>query len=94
MVSTMASRLAHNPNLVLGVNVQWPVVVTASRQYKQEPIVPRLPNSETEQLLDIDGLLEIARLIRSIKEDGRLKYRDEEHPEQINIPPTKRRKHQ
>ena len=48
-------------------------------QAQQEPTPLSSYISETEQLLDIDGLLEIERLISRIKEDGRLKYYGEGH---------------
>jgi hypothetical protein len=40
------------------------------------------PNSDgTEDLLDLDGLLEIARLIEEIKKDGRLSSEDDSQGE-------------
>ena len=44
------------------------------------------PNSDgTEDLLDLDGLLEIARLIEEIKKDGRLSSEDDSQGKHAGI---------
>lgn len=46
--------------------------VTSSK-VGQRPEPLNSPHREIEQLLDIEGLLEIERLVRNIKKEGRLK---------------------
>jgi hypothetical protein len=55
-------------------NVQWPLRRFTPHALGEQhvPAPPSQPN-ETEQLLDLDGLLKIVRLIQEIKKDGRLK---------------------
>lgn len=73
-------------NLVTGVDIQRSVTSSEGLDpNNQSALTPDRATNETEKLLDTDGLLEMARLVGSIKEDGRLKYIDEEHTDQIDI---------
>jgi hypothetical protein len=60
-------------NPVSGVDIERPVTSSVGLgQDNQNTFIPDSATNETEKLLDIDGLLEIARLISCIREDGRL----------------------
>lgn len=66
-------------------NVQWPLRRFTPHALGEQhvPAPPSQPN-ETEQLLDLDGLLKIVRLIQEIKKDGRLKSADEQSVESVD----------
>ena len=57
----------------------------ASTQVGQRPEPPDSPEGEIEQLLDVEGLLEIAQLIRRVREEGRLSTQGEIQTEHIDI---------
>lgn len=56
---------------------------TGSSPRSQNPSTPDPATNETEQLLDLDGLLEITRLIGKIKKEGRLVQDGKESPSKL-----------
>jgi hypothetical protein len=50
----------------------------------QSAFIQGSATNETEKLLDIDGLLEIVKLIGRIKEDGRLESIDGESSDHVD----------
>ena len=72
-MSTPIATAAHRLNLGWKGNIQWQLLgFMAADQDDQGVVTPNPTMDETEQLLDIDGLLKIAQLIREIKKDDRL----------------------
>lgn len=66
-------RAADGSKSVAGSHVQRPVINPAeSSLHNQSAHTPDSTTNETEQLLDLDGLLEMMRIISGVKEDGRL----------------------
>lgn len=86
-----SSNQAPSSNRELGLQFQRPIIIATSNRREQEPLSPRLPVGENDQLLDINGLLEIERLIRGIKEDGRLKDTDMRDEDFTGSPSNSRR---
>jgi hypothetical protein len=77
-MSISAGSVVHNQNFVPINYIQWPLVLTTSSQDEQEPTPPSLPVIETEQLLDIAGLLEIEKIVHNIRKEERVKSASEE----------------
>jgi hypothetical protein len=69
----MKGSAADGSKSVTGSDVQRPVINPAeSSLHNQSALTPDSATNETEKLLDIDGLLEMMRIISAVKEDGRL----------------------
>lgn len=58
---------------------------------RQSALTSDSTTSETEKLLDIDGLLEIARLMEAVKKDGRLKSGGKKREGRSDTPRKSRR---
>jgi hypothetical protein len=82
-MSITATPVAHNPNFVLYDNIPWPFVGLTAPGQDEESAPSILPVSETDRLLDLDGLLEILQLVRNIKNEGRLNCTDDEHESRL-----------
>jgi hypothetical protein len=80
-MSSPVNSLSNNQNDLAQVDSQWPFVAIAALGQEGQESAPSQPIAETERLLDIDGLLEIAQLISNIKESGRLETAGEENIE-------------
>lgn len=85
MLSTHRVVLTYIPNYGLAGAVRWlPNGFTPPSHDDYGEQTPNLGVGETEQLLNIDGLLEIARLIEKIKQDGRLSRKNDNHPKRTD----------
>lgn len=62
---------AHDQDLDPIGKIQWPSIMMTS-EGEQNSKSPGSPTNRNEQLLDIEGLLDIERLVRNIKKEGRL----------------------
>ncbi len=68
-------------NQAAGVDAQRPPISPAgSGTHNQDSSSPDTISGETGRLLDIDGLLKIARLIEKIMKEGRINTEGERHP--------------
>jgi hypothetical protein len=76
-----ADDAANGLSQIAGADVGQPMISSAEPGPRKGSAVTK-PSAagETESLLDINGLLEIARLIEKVREDGRLKREGEERP--------------
>lgn len=76
-----ADDAANDLSQVTGANVGQPMISSAELSPRKGSAVTK-PSAagETDSLLDINGLLEIARLIEKVREDGRLKREGEGRP--------------
>ena len=72
-MSNQVNQLSNDHNFLAHDNSQWSFVAVTESGQAGQVSTPSLTLAETEMLLEIDGLLEIAQLIRNIKESGRLK---------------------
>jgi hypothetical protein len=76
-----ADDAANALSQVADSDVGQPMISSAEpSSRKRSAVTKHSAAGETERLLDIDGLLEIARLIEKVREDGRLKREGEESP--------------
>lgn len=85
----LVAPCAHNQHFEPSSKVQWPLIMMTSED-EQNSKLPVSPTSGTEQLLDIEGLLEIERLVRNIKKEGRLESASNEQIRHGQISQMKR----
>ncbi len=89
MMQTPSPVPARDPNFLWTIKAQGSSSASvAPSQDEQGAPTPDSFGNETEPLLDLHGLLEIARLVEEIKKDGRFNSEGEGYPESAS---TRRR---
>lgn len=93
MVSSIESTNLPSPNPAQINNVQQPPnYFTAPDQNEKGLPAPDPSSGEIERLIDLHGLLEIARLIEEVKKDGRLNSKGSEQHKRADAHLRKRMK--